>query len=257
MKNLTEGVEAQLRTQMAQLDLRTQQSINNLDNLTPQIDKLRDGLAMVHDYLATDVGATLRKSSASLHNSQKQAEDLQQLLNILLTGVLDGHSKVAHAHEHALQQVSVRANNDIGALIAVVATAAASTTALQQQIVCHLSPSPPIRDIMTNTPTGTLQPTSRRPSPPSRQPRARNGPPPGRHRDSCQPIRGPNTKTPTSLQHHQRDPRHTGRHGGSSIIRQRVFLDWCIIAQQLVAIHRLPHCFSRHGIVRLAAVCCS
>ncbi|KAK3342794.1 hypothetical protein B0H65DRAFT_549978 [Neurospora tetraspora] len=134
MRNLTEGVEAQLHKQMDQLDLRTQQSIKNLDNLTPQIDKLRDGLAMVHDYLATDVGATLRRSSASLHDNQQQAEDLQKLLNVLLTGVLEGHSRVAHAHEYALQQVSVRANDGIGALVAVVATAAASTTALQQQI---------------------------------------------------------------------------------------------------------------------------
>ncbi|CCC06625.1 unnamed protein product [Sordaria macrospora k-hell] len=132
--NEKEGVEDELHKRMDQLDLRTQESIKNLDNLTPQIDKLRDGLAMVHDYLATDVGAVLRRSSASLHDSQQQAEDLQKLLNILLTGVLDGHSKVAHAHEHALQQVSVRANDDIGALVAVVATAAASTTALQQQI---------------------------------------------------------------------------------------------------------------------------
>lgn len=142
MKNLTEGVEAQLHEQMDQLDLRTQQSIKNLDNLTPQIDKLRDGLAMVQDYLVTDVGATLRRSSASLHTSQQQAEDLQKLLNVLLTGVLDGHSKVAHAHEHALQQVTVRANDDIGALVAVVATAAASTNALQQQIVSHISLTP-------------------------------------------------------------------------------------------------------------------
>ncbi|KAK3948069.1 hypothetical protein QBC32DRAFT_67294 [Pseudoneurospora amorphoporcata] len=134
MRNLTEGVEAQLDKQMDQLDLRTQQSIRNLDNLTPQIDKLRDGLALVQHYLVTDVGATLRRSSASLHDSQQQAEDLQKLLNVLLTGVLDGHSKVAHAHENALQQVSVRANDGIGALVAVVATAAASTTALQQQI---------------------------------------------------------------------------------------------------------------------------
>lgn len=138
MRNLTEGVEDELHKRMDQLDLRTQESIKNLDNLTPQIDKLRDGLAMIHDYLATDVGAVLRRSSASLHDSQQQAEDLQKLLNVLLTGVLDGHSKVAHAHEHALQQVSVRANDDIGALVAVVATAAASTTALQQQIVSHL-----------------------------------------------------------------------------------------------------------------------
>ncbi|EAA28446.1 hypothetical protein GE21DRAFT_9278 [Neurospora crassa] len=134
MKNLTEGVEAQLQKQMNRLDLRTQQSMKNLDNLTPQIDKLRDGLAMVHEYLATDVEATLRRSFASLHDSQQQAEDLQKLLNLLLTGVLEGHSRVAHAHEHALQQVSVRANDGIGALVAVVATAAASTTALQQQI---------------------------------------------------------------------------------------------------------------------------
>jgi Mg2+ and Co2+ transporter CorA len=132
---LTDGVEAELQKRMDDLDNRARQSVEKLEQLTPQIGRLSQGLARVERYLAGDLDLALKKASETSRDNLEHAENLKQLLHVLLGNVLESNSQLAFAHEQSLQQASQRVNDDMGALMAVVSTAIASSTSLQRQIV--------------------------------------------------------------------------------------------------------------------------
>ncbi|KAK4248549.1 hypothetical protein C7999DRAFT_13509, partial [Corynascus novoguineensis] len=131
---LTDGVEAELQKRMDDLDNRARQSVEKLDRLTPQIGRLSDGLARVESYLSGDLELALKKTSQSYRDGLQHAQNLQQLLSVLLGNVLESNSQLAFAHEKSLQQASQRVNEDMDALMAVVSSAVASSTSLQHQI---------------------------------------------------------------------------------------------------------------------------
>ncbi|KAL2194315.1 hypothetical protein P885DRAFT_71386 [Corynascus similis CBS 632.67] len=131
---LTDGVEAELQQRMDDLDNRARQSVEKLDRLTPQIGRLSDGLARVESYLSGDLELALKKTSESYRDGLQHAQNLQQLLSVLLGNVLESNSQLAFAHEKSLQQASQRVNEDMDALMAVVSSAVASSTSLQHQI---------------------------------------------------------------------------------------------------------------------------
>ncbi|KAJ4306025.1 hypothetical protein N0V88_000820 [Collariella sp. IMI 366227] len=134
ISRLTDGVEAELQKRMDDLDNRARQSVEKLEQLSPQIGRLSEGLARVESYLASDLDLALKKSSESARDGLQHAENLQQLLGVLLSNVLESNSQLAFAHEQSLQQASQRVSDDIGALMAVVSTAIASSSSLSQQI---------------------------------------------------------------------------------------------------------------------------
>ncbi|KAK0708205.1 hypothetical protein B0H67DRAFT_332900 [Lasiosphaeris hirsuta] len=134
LSKLTTGVEAELQKKMDDIDQRAQQTFENLDRLSPQVDQLRHGLERVETYLARDLEKTLRRSSESAQDSLQQAEVLQQFLVALFSRFQESNTQLVSAHEQSLQQMAQRSNDDIGALAAIVASAVISTNALQQQI---------------------------------------------------------------------------------------------------------------------------
>ncbi|GAB1315695.1 hypothetical protein MFIFM68171_05905 [Madurella fahalii] len=134
---LTDGVEAELQKRMDELDNRARQSVEKLEQLAPRIDQLKDKITKAVSYLSHDLDFAMRRSSESVHDGLQHAENLQRLLGVLLTNVLESNSQLAFAHEQSLQRASKRAEDDMGALMAVVSTAIASSNSLQQQI--HLS----------------------------------------------------------------------------------------------------------------------
>ncbi|KAK3394910.1 hypothetical protein B0H63DRAFT_556053 [Podospora didyma] len=131
---LTEGVEVELQKRMDDMDSRARKYVDTLSQLSPQIDQLRGGIVDIQRYISGDLEQKLRKSTETVHDGLQNAEDLQQLLRVLLNNVLEGNSQLASAHETSLQHASRRASDDIGALMAVVGMAATSTTSLQQQL---------------------------------------------------------------------------------------------------------------------------
>ncbi|KAM7204954.1 nuclear fusion protein KAR5 [Naviculisporaceae sp. PSN 640] len=131
---LTDGVEAELNKRMNDIENRARQSMENLEKLSPQIDHLKGSLADLEKYLSQDVKNVLGKSTESLHDSLENAQNLQQLMHILVANVIESNTRLASAHEVSVQQASQRANADISALMAVVATVSASSDSLQRQI---------------------------------------------------------------------------------------------------------------------------
>ncbi|AEO64002.1 uncharacterized protein THITE_2141973 [Thermothielavioides terrestris NRRL 8126] len=134
LARLTDGVEAELQKRMDDLDQRARQSMEKLEQLTPQIGRLSEGLARVQNYLSEDLDLALRKSSESVRDGLQHAENLQQLLGVLVANVLESNSQLAFAHEKSIQQATQRVNDDVEALTSVIYTAVISSSSLQQHI---------------------------------------------------------------------------------------------------------------------------
>jgi len=108
-----------------------------MEQLTPQVHKLRDDLAGVQDFLAKELKATLRQSTTSAQAGLENASNLQQLITVLLKTVMDANSQVAFAHEQSLERVGTKTNNEIAVFMATIAAAVASSASLQGEIVSN------------------------------------------------------------------------------------------------------------------------
>lgn len=138
ISQLTDGVEAELQKRMDDLDLRARQSVEALAQLTPHIGRLSEGLARVEKYLSKDLDSALKKTAESYHDGLQNAENLQQLLDVLINNVYESNSQITFAHETSLEQVeqvSQRVNADMGSLLAAVSSVATASNSVQQQVV--------------------------------------------------------------------------------------------------------------------------
>ncbi|KAH6640447.1 hypothetical protein F5144DRAFT_589920 [Chaetomium tenue] len=137
ISQLTDGVEAELQKRMDDLDNRARQSVEALAQLTPHIYRLSEGLGRVEKYLFKDLDSALKKTSESYHDGLQHAENLKQLLSVLVSNALDSNSQMALAQATSLGQVeqaSQRVSQDISTLLAVITLVATSTNSMQQQV---------------------------------------------------------------------------------------------------------------------------
>lgn len=120
---------------MDDLDHRARQASQAMEGLNPQIQKLRDDLAGTQDFLSNDLMTTLRKSASSLQGGLESAENLQQMLMVLMKTALEGNSRVAAAQEQSLERVTQRANEDLAVFMTAMASAVTTSASLQGEIV--------------------------------------------------------------------------------------------------------------------------
>lgn len=134
MAKMTYGVEIELQKHMENLELQVQGTSAVIENLEAELDRLRDKLAKVDNYISQDLESTLTKSSESISNGLNDAANLQQILTVMMRTVLDGTSHVAAAQERSME-VFGKGSNDLDKWAALVATASSSALSLNSQIV--------------------------------------------------------------------------------------------------------------------------
>lgn len=134
MAKLTHGVEIEIQKHMENLELRVQRTSAVIEDLEPELDRLRRKLAEVDSYISQDLDASLKKSTESINNGLNDAANLQQIIAVMMQTVLDGTSHVAAAQERSME-VFGQGSNDLEKWAAVVATASASALSLNSQIV--------------------------------------------------------------------------------------------------------------------------
>lgn len=131
---LTDGVEAELQRRMADLDEKARQATERMEGLNPHIDQLRDGLTRVEKYLANDMELAVEQSKNWIKHGMEHAVTLEQMLAVLLQTVADSNTEVVAAHEQSVELVTRKVNDELSSFVAVVASAAASSAILQNQI---------------------------------------------------------------------------------------------------------------------------
>lgn len=135
MGKLSRDVELELQRRMDDLDAKAQQANEAMGQLNPQIDQLQVGLAGIQEYLAQNMGAAIGRSTEAINGGLQNAEALQQLLATMVKMAADSHSQVASAHEQSLELVTRKTHNEVEVLVTAMASAMASSVALQNQIV--------------------------------------------------------------------------------------------------------------------------
>lgn len=135
IENLTNGVEAELKKRMDELDSRARQTFDNLGQLSTRIDQLGDGLSKMGQYLSDDLDKAIKKSAHLMNGGLQNAENLEKLLGALLQNMGDRNAQMASAHELAVRQTSSQVSNEVEALGQIVAAVGASSLVLQEKIV--------------------------------------------------------------------------------------------------------------------------
>jgi hypothetical protein len=186
IESLTNGVEAELKKRMDELDNRARQTFDNLGQLSTRVDQLGDGLSKIGQYLSDDLEKAMKKSAHLMNGGLQNAESLEKLLGALLKNIADRNAQMASAHELAVRQTSSQVSNEVEALAQIVAAAGASSLVLQEKIVSAPnlvnSPKDPIANSLSadvNIQHGGLI------GPPTRRPRGRSRPATCYHPEPC------------------------------------------------------------------------
>ncbi|KAF3761484.1 hypothetical protein M406DRAFT_265687 [Cryphonectria parasitica EP155] len=127
------GVEVELQKHMDDLELRIRKANEGVQGLNPELDRLRDKLAKMEDYVTHDLDPSVRKSGELVNNGLQDSANLQQLITVMIRTLLDGNSHVAAAQEKSIE-LAEKNNNNTNAWIAIMATAAVTAANLNAQI---------------------------------------------------------------------------------------------------------------------------
>lgn len=147
-EQLVRGVEVELQKRMDELDRRSHKAALALDQLSPRLDGLLEGLRdmqMNQDGLKYD----LQGSNAVIRSSLEDATNLQQLLRVIIDAAIEQNSQFAAAREQSMASVArvdsatEKAADQVDLLVSVMTTAAATTFSLHQQLV-----SPRLRSLL-------------------------------------------------------------------------------------------------------------
>lgn len=134
LAKLTHGVEIDIQKHMENLELRFQKAGTAVQELEPELDRLREKLVQVEEYVSYDLEHALKKSAESINTGLHDATNLQQLIAATIQTVLDGTSHVAASQEKSVQLANQN-NDDMDKWSVVMAAAAATAMSLNKQIV--------------------------------------------------------------------------------------------------------------------------
>ncbi|OLN85160.1 hypothetical protein CCHL11_06264 [Colletotrichum chlorophyti] len=139
LAKLSEGVEQELEAHLHAFSTRAAETDEKLRQMAPDIDQLKDSLRHIDITLSRDVMPLAQASSNALRHGLDGAQNLQQLLKVLLKTVLENNAEVAASQEMALANIKDRTNNEVAIIMAALATAVESSSSLKKQIeISHL-----------------------------------------------------------------------------------------------------------------------
>ena len=153
---MADSVENDLEMRLHDFDKRSREATEQVDRLSPTLDRLTQGLGDIESTVlgrltsALEVRAMtfiiskcfahdlLQDSVRQVHKGTDSAANLQTLLDAMIREVVKGHAEAASAREDSLQALSRTAESEMNIFMAVVAAAVSSTTTLQDQIVSNI-----------------------------------------------------------------------------------------------------------------------
>ncbi|GKT44158.1 uncharacterized protein ColSpa_04339 [Colletotrichum spaethianum] len=145
LSKLSEGVEQELEDNLQAINTRATETTEQLRRMVPEIEQLRNRLQDLDRKIYQDVmqasqfmmgiWLTRKASNAVIRDGFEDAQNLQQLLNVLLKTVVRSNAEVAASQEVALATFKDRTDSEVAFVMAALTTAAASSASLQSQIV--------------------------------------------------------------------------------------------------------------------------
>jgi predicted nucleic acid-binding Zn-ribbon protein len=136
MGKLATGVENELQKKMEDLGFHLQQTSDQLEELSPQINRIKNSVFEIESYITSKLDSVIKQSAELTQDSIASAQDLHKLLEVLLGTVLQTNAEVAAKHEKSLDIVKKKADENLSSLLTALSTAVASSMSLQNEMVC-------------------------------------------------------------------------------------------------------------------------
>nr|XP_036587825.1 nuclear membrane fusion protein kar5 [Colletotrichum truncatum]KAF6798966.1 nuclear membrane fusion protein kar5 [Colletotrichum truncatum] len=134
LSKLSDGVERELELHLQAMKTRANQATEHLRSIIPDVDQLRNNLRDVDRIISQEMIHTAQASKLALQDGFENAQNLQQLLSILLGTVLSSNAEVAATYETTISAFKQNAQSQIDAVLSVLASASASSLVMQNRM---------------------------------------------------------------------------------------------------------------------------
>ncbi|OHW90673.1 nuclear membrane fusion protein kar5 [Colletotrichum incanum] len=134
LSKISKGVEQELEANIQAINLRATETTEQLRLMVPEIEQLRNQLQDLDRTIYQDVMQISQASNSVMRDGLEDAQNLQQLLSVLLKTVLSNNAEVAASQEVALATLKERTDSEVAVVMAALATAAVSSASLQNQM---------------------------------------------------------------------------------------------------------------------------
>ncbi|KAI8964544.1 hypothetical protein F5Y11DRAFT_345479 [Daldinia sp. FL1419] len=134
MGRFTDDIDKQFERHMKDLDIRAQVTSSKVDKLSPMVDRLKDSLGSVEDFVLSRLMHAVKDTTDAVSSGAQNAVNLQKMLEVVLKSVREGQAEVASSYEHSIQLANQRAESAIETAIQAIAVASVSAGQLQTQI---------------------------------------------------------------------------------------------------------------------------
>ncbi|KAK2031443.1 nuclear membrane fusion protein Kar5 [Colletotrichum zoysiae] len=131
LSKLSEGVEQELEAQLRAINVQATETSDQLRRMIPDIELLRNNLRDLDRKFSEDAMQITQASNSMLRDGLENAQNLHQLLAILVKTVMSNNAEVAASQEMALVNFRERTSSEVAVVMSTLATAAASSASLQ------------------------------------------------------------------------------------------------------------------------------
>ncbi|KAI1772275.1 hypothetical protein F4818DRAFT_444502 [Hypoxylon cercidicola] len=134
MGRFSEDADKGFKRHMDNLDLRARETGGRLDELSPKIDDLKEGLKSIEDFFLGRLIQQVKETTDAIHSGTDNAVNLQRMLEAILASAVENQVEVASAYEQSLQLVNDRAQSAVNTATRAVVAVTQSAAHLQTQV---------------------------------------------------------------------------------------------------------------------------
>ncbi|KAI5861311.1 hypothetical protein GGS23DRAFT_598478 [Durotheca rogersii] len=133
MWKFTNEVEEKFEHTMVDLNSRAKATGKAIDDLSPQLDRLRNGLEYLQGIMLSSLNNAFKDTADSAEKGARTAIELQRILEMILNNSRDGQTELASAYERSLQAASPQVDSAMGRIVDAISVIADSSLNLQRQ----------------------------------------------------------------------------------------------------------------------------
>ncbi|KAI0386445.1 hypothetical protein F5Y04DRAFT_290077 [Hypomontagnella monticulosa] len=127
-------IDKQFEQHMDDLDLRTQATAGKINDLSPQVDHLKDSLVSLQNMLLDQLNQAVKETTDVVNSGADNAVNLQRMFEVIINGALEGQAELSSAYERSIQLANQRAESAVDTAAKAIALAAESATHLGSQL---------------------------------------------------------------------------------------------------------------------------
>ncbi|KAI0835114.1 hypothetical protein F5Y06DRAFT_306467 [Hypoxylon sp. FL0890] len=134
MGRFTDNVDKQFKQHLNDLDLRAQATGDRIDELSPKVDRVKEGLKSVEDMFLSRLVHSVKETTDAVNSGKEHALNLQRMLEVVFNSLLEGQAEVASNYEQSMQVATQRAESTVETAMQVVMAVTESVAHLQNQV---------------------------------------------------------------------------------------------------------------------------